>query len=195
MATFIDFVLKKRYYYIKGCDLMIDRLKNTLIATSVCYLIVGIFMLFFPTVVSDFICYLVGFMFLFFGVAGIVTYTKTEIKTPYTSSILVLSIILGAFGIYIFLNPESFISFIPLVIGIFLIADSISKLSTSFDLRKQDYNNWWHMLIVSLVVLIFGLILVFNPFGVITVTIRIIGIMLIIDALSNIFTIYTYSKI
>ena len=51
------------------------------------------------------------------------------------------------------------------------------------------------MLIVSLVVLIFGLILVFNPFGVITVTIRIIGIMLIIDALSNIFTIYTYSKI
>ena len=78
---------------------MVKKLKNTLIATSICYLFIGVFMLLFPVVVSDFICYLVLFMFLFFGVAGIVMYTKTEIKTPYTSSTLVLAIVLGAFGI------------------------------------------------------------------------------------------------
>jgi len=174
---------------------VVTKLKNTLIATSILYLVVGIFMLIFPDVVSDFICYLVGFMFMFFGVAGVVTYSKTEVKTPYTSSILVLAIILGAFGIYIFLNPKTFASFIPLVIGIFLVADSISKLSMSLDLRKQEYSNWWHMLIVSFVVLIFGLIIVFNPFEVITITIRMIGAMLIADALSNIYTIYNYSRI
>ena len=174
---------------------MVKKLKTTLTATSVCYLIVGIFMLLFPVVVSDFICYLVGFMFLFFGIAGIVMYAKTEVKTPYTSSTLVLAIILGAFGIYIFLDPKAFASFIPLVVGIFLLADSVSKLSMAFDLKKQEYSNWWQMLITSFVILILALILVFNPFEVITVTIRIIGAILIIDALSNIFTIYSYSKI
>ena len=174
---------------------MVKKLKNTLITTSVCYLIIGIFMLLFPAVVSDFICYLVGFLFLFFGVAGIVMYAKTEVKTPYASSTLVLAIILGAFGIYIFLNPKAFASFIPLVVGIFLLADSVSKLSMALDLRKQEYNNWWHMLITSFIILVLVLILVFNPFEVITVTIRIIGAILMVDALSNIFTIYSYSKV
>lgn len=191
----VDFKMKKYYHYTRGCDKMFEKLRNTLIATSVFYLIVGIFMLLFPATVSDIICYLVAFMFLFFGISGVVMYTKTEIKTPYTSSTLILAIILGAFGIYIFLNPKAFASFIPLVIGIFLIADSISKLSAAFDLKKYDYINWWHMLIISFIILVFGLILVFNPFEVITVSIMVIGAILIVDAISNMFTIYSYSKI
>lgn len=174
---------------------MFNKLKNTLVATSLLCLILGVFMLLFPSAVSDFICYLVAFMFLFFGVAGVVMYIKTEVKTPYTSSTLILAIIFGALGIYIFVNPKVFASFIPLVIGIFLIADSISKLSAAFDLRKYGYPNWWNMLIVAFIILVFGLILAFNPFEVITISIMMIGFILIVDAISNIFTIYSYSKI
>lgn len=174
---------------------MISKLRNTLVATSILYLIVGIFMLFFPALVSDFMCYLVAISFLFFGIAGTVMYFKSEVKTPYNSSTLVLSFIIGVLGLYIFLNPKNFASFIPLVIGMFLIADSISKLSMAFDLKKNNYINWWHMLIISFIILIFGLILVFNPFEVITASIMAIGMILIIDALTNIFTIYSYSKI
>lgn len=174
---------------------MFNKLKTTLIATSVLYLLLGILMLLFPAAVSDFICYLVAFMFLFFGAAGIVMYIKTDIKTPFTNSTLVLAIILGSLGMYIFLNPKAFASFIPLVIGIFLIADSISKLSAAFDLKKCEYSNWWHMLIIAFIILVSGLILAFNPFEVVTASIMLIGSILIVDALSNIFTIYSYSKV
>lgn len=174
---------------------MINNLRNSLIAASVLYLIVGVIMLFFPEAVNSVICSLVALLFLFFGVAGVVMYFKTELKTPYTSFTLVLGIILATFGIYIFLNPESFASFIPLMIGVFLIADSASKLSLSFDLKNLEYGNWWHMLISAFVVLAFGLILVFNPFEAVKATIMAIGTMLIVDAISNIYTIYTYSKI
>ena len=173
---------------------MFNKLKNTLIATSVLYLVLGIFMLFFPVAVSDFICYLVAFMFLFFVVSGIVMFFKTDIKTPYTSSTLILAIVLGSFGIYIFVNPKAFASFIPLVIGIFLIADSISKLSAAFDLKKYEYSNWWHMLIVAFIVLVSGLILAFNPFEIVTASIMLIGSILIVDGISNLFTIYSYFK-
>ena len=173
---------------------MISKLKNTLIVTSVLYTILGIFMLFFPEIISDFICYLVSLMFMFFGIAAVLMYVRSEVKTPYTSTILVLGIILGSLGIYIFMNPRIFASLIPLVIGVFMIADSISKLSAALDLRKYGYMNWWHMLIISFLILGCGLLLVFNPFEAVSLSIMVIGFILIVDSLTNIYTIYTYSR-
>ena len=173
---------------------MLEKVKNTLIASSVLYLVLGVIMLIFPGLVSDSICYLLALLFVFFGVAGVVTYFKTEVKTPYTSSTLILGILLGAFGLYIFLNPRVFASFIPLIIGIFLIADAISKLSISFDLKKIGYQGWWHMVIIAFAILCGGMFLSFNPFKAIELSIMIIGGILIFDSLTNIFTIYSYSK-
>lgn len=173
---------------------MITRFKNTLIATSIIYFALGIFMLLFPEVVSDFICTLVALMFMFFGIAGIVMYIRSEFKTAYTSTILVISIILGALGIYIIMNPRTFISLIPLVIGIFMIADSISKLSASLDLRKTGYSRWWHIIIVSFIILSCGLLIIINPFGAVSLSIMVIGAILIVDSATNIYTIYSYSK-
>ena len=133
-------------------------------------------------------------MFLFFAVAGIVIYVKTEIKTPFFSTLLVLAIILGAFGIYILLNPRSFAKIIPLVMGMFLVVDSISKLSMAFDFKKMGYKNWWYMLIIACLVLSFGLILLFDPFGFVKAGLMVVGIMLVVDSITNIITIYSYSK-
>ena len=174
---------------------MFEKIRNTLIATSVLYLLFGIVMLFFPGLVITSVCYLVGIMFLFVGLSGIVMYMKTEIKTAFTSFTLVMSIIFGAFGVYVLLNPEAFESFLPLVMGIFLLVDSVSKLSMAFDLKKFEYQNWWQMLIVAFILLGCGLLLVFNPFEALAVSVQIIGAILIVDAVSNIFTIYNYSKI
>ena len=121
---------------------MFEKIRNTLIATSVLYLIFGIIMLFFPTMVITSVCYLVGIMFLFVAASGAVMYMKTELKTAFTSFTLVMSIIFGAFGIYVLLNPEVFAAFLPLVVGIFLLADSVSKLSMAFDLKKFEYKNY-----------------------------------------------------
>ncbi len=174
---------------------MFEKIRNTLIATSVLYLVFGIIMLFFPDMVIKSVCYLVGIMFLFVGVSGVVMYVKTDIKTAFTSFTLVMSIIFGAFGVYVLLNPETFASFLPLVVGIFLLVDSVSKLSMAFDLKKFEYNNWWQMLIVAFIILGCGLLLVFNPFEALAVTVQIIGAILVVDAVSNIFTIYSYSKL
>ena len=174
---------------------MFEKIRNTLIATSVLYLVFGIIMLFFFFFFIKSVCYLVGIMFLFVGVSGVVMYVKTDIKTAFTSFTLVMSIIFGAFGVYVLLNPETFASFLPLVVGIFLLVDSVSKLSMAFDLKKFEYNNWWQMLIVAFIILGCGLLLVFNPFEALAVSVQIIGAILVVDAVSNIFTIYSYSKL
>lgn len=174
---------------------MFDKIRNTFIATAILYLVCGIIMLFFPATIINVGCYLVGIMFLFIGVSGVVMYIKTELKTSFTNVTLIMSIIFGAFGVYIFINPASFAKFIPLVIGVFLLVDAISKLSVAFDLKNYDYSNWWSMLIVAFIILACGILLVFNPFEALEMSVRVMGIILIVDSLSNIFTIYNYSKI
>ena len=174
---------------------MFEKIKNTLIATSILYLICGIIMLFFPKDVITFACYLVGIIFIFVALSGIVMYLKTELKTALSSFTLVMSIIFGAFGVYVLLNPETFASFLPVVMGIFLMVDSISKLSMAFDMKKVQYNNWWQMLIVAFILMGLSLFLLFRPFEAVEVGVQLIGAILIVDTISNIFTIYSYSKI
>ena len=174
---------------------MFEKIRNTLIATAILYLMCGIIMLFFPTNVINFACYLIGIIFIFVALSGIIMYLKTEIKTAFNSFTLVMSIIFGAFGVYVLLNPKIFASFLPIVMGIFLLVDSVSKLSMAFDLKNMSYKNWWQMLIVAFMLLGLSLFLLFRPFEVVEVSVRIIGVILIVDTLSNIFTIYSYSKI
>jgi uncharacterized membrane protein HdeD (DUF308 family) len=50
------------------------------------------------------------------------------------------------------------------------------------------------MLIISFLILGCGLLLVFNPFGAVSLTIMVIGSILIVDSITNIYTIYSYSK-
>ena len=173
---------------------MFEKTRNTLIATSILYLIFGIVMLFFPSTVIKSACYLVGIIFIFVGISGVMMYIKTELKTAFISFSLVISIVFGAFGVYVLLNSEAFASFLPLVMGIFLLIDSISKLSMAFDLRNFKYKNWWQILIISFIILGCGLLLLFNPFDALIVSVQIIGAILIVDSISNIFTIYSYSK-
>ena len=174
---------------------MVKNLKTSLILTSVIYTIIGIIMLMFPDKVSDYICYMVGLMLLFFGISGVVMFFNSEEKSTYSNTSLILSIVLGAFGIYVFINPKGFASFIPFVIGVLTLVDSMNKLSITFNLRKYGYENWWQMLIVSFIVMALGILLIVNPFAAVTLSIRVIGIVLIVNSVMNLFTIYSYSKI
>lgn len=174
---------------------LLNKIRNTLALTAVVYVVLGLVMLLIPVAVSDFICYIIGSLFLVIGIAGIFSYIKTR-GTGFGSNVtLVISIIFAALGVYILCNPVSFASFIPLVVGIMLIVDSVNKFQSAFELKKLNYKDWWQMLIVGLVIVILGGVLIFNPFKTVELFIRVIGALLIFDGLSNLFTIYSYSKV
>lgn len=174
---------------------MFKKVKSTLIISCILYFILGIIMLIFPSVIRNSISYLIGCLFIFCSILGIVMYVKSSVKSPFTTASLVLSVILGAFGVYVIMNSDVFLSFIPLIAGIFMIIDSINKLSVSFDLKKYGYNRWWFMLIISFALLGMGLLIISNLIEAIDITIMVIGGILIFDAISNIFTIYSFSNL
>ncbi|MEG2250222.1 MAG: DUF308 domain-containing protein [Bacilli bacterium] len=168
-------------------------MKKTFITTSLIYIVVGLFMVISPASISNLICYLLGLIILLFATNQIITFINNR-QTSLSKFNLVLGVLATIFGIYLILNPELAASFIPLVAGVIITIDSISKLMQAFSLKKEGYSNWVYILITSIILLLFGLFLFFNPFKAVKLVIRLIGIVLIIDGISEIIAVNAFSR-
>ncbi len=174
---------------------LLKKAKNALIGISVVYLVIGIIMVIMPVFVSNFICYVIGALLIVGGGSGIFTYIRAGVDGFLAKITLLIAVLFTVLGIYILINPEGFVSIIPIVVGIMLVIESFDKISTTLSARKNGYQDWLKMLIPSVIIFILGLILILNPFESVTVFIRVIGIFLIIDAISNVYLAYNYGKI
>ena len=160
-------------------------MKKVINITAYIYILVGLLMIISPKMISDFICFLIGGIILLFSSNQILGFIRN--KTAKFKLVLgVLALILGS---YIILNPEEFISFIPFVAGVIILIDSVSKIVQSLDLKKHGYASWSKITLTSLLMLLFGLFLLFNPFGAIEIVIRILGVFLIIDGICEAVTV------
>ena len=71
----------------------------------------------------------------------------------------------------------------------------IKVVILSKELKKYGYDKWWAVLVVALLVFVFGIILLLNPFESLIIFIRILGTFLIIDGISSFITSFSYTKI
>lgn len=173
----------------------IKEIKSTLLVMAGFYIIIGLLMLLFPHLVSNTICYIIGALCLITGGIAIYTYIGSEMYGPMAMITLVISIVFIALGVFVVMNPEVFASFIPLVMGIVLALEGFSRLQSSMTLKKYNYDKWWGVLAGAILVFIFGIVLILNPFTSLTILIRVLGAFLIVDGVSSLLTSFSYSKI
>jgi uncharacterized membrane protein HdeD (DUF308 family) len=108
--------------------------------------------------------------------------------------IFIVGILMILLGLFIILNPSKLASVIPITIGLYLIIIAISKLSDSFEYKSANYDKWYNFLLSSILTLIIGLVILFNPFETVTLVIRIVGVVLLIDGLFDIYNLYSYQE-
>lgn len=73
--------------------------------------------------------------------------------------------------------------------GLALTADSIVKLQMSFRMRTYALPHWKAHAISAGVLLVFGIVLLFDPFAGTTAMAVIMGVLLVLDAIANIWTV------
>lgn len=76
-------------------------------------------------------------------------------------------------------------SFLSVVVGIFILVDCVFKLQIVLDTRRMGVSSWWVTLLFTVVSLIFGVLLVFDPFSGQQVLVVILGVALIAEGLQN----------
>lgn len=155
-------------------------------------IVMGVILVAWPETTLDIICKAIAIILIVMGAAELVSYFWNKI-TYSLSGILGLVVLL--IGIWIFVKPQSVLSLIPIVIGVILAVHGVQDLKVAFDTKRNGYTKWWSMLLMAIISLALGIICIVKAFGVVTLTMQIIGIALVYDGISDIWIVYKASKV
>ena len=105
-----------------------------------------------------------------------------------------MGVIIAAIGVWIFLKPDTFTDFIPKLFGVFILLSGLMNLGQTISLVGYRYSLWWISLILALGTIGMGAFLLFNPKDAKEIAVTIIGIFLVYDGITNLWTISRVSK-
>ena len=129
---------------------------------SIILLLIGILLLVKPAEVISIIVNIIGISVIVLGVFGIIRYFRT--KDESFNFDLVYGVICIIAGALIISNIKVVASFLPILIGIWIIANSIIKIQYAMNLKDYANSNWLTVMIISVLSLAVGILFVFNPF-------------------------------
>ena len=98
-------------------------------------------------------------------------------------------------GFVFIFNPHIIVSFLPFIIGAWIVIEGIIKLQFAFNMRGNETGNWIILLILSILTIILGFVIIYNPFGTAVAITSLAGILLLINETINIIeSIYVIAK-
>jgi len=173
---------------------ILKKIKMYTLLVSLLYVIMGLIMLLNPGFILDAVNYIVGILILLYGVIYIARFLSKNTFNTLSKFSLLAGLLCVTFGIYILLNPTLLSSIIPFAAGMLLLVDGLGKFKDAMAFKKVNYKRWWIGLIVAVIFIGFGIYMILNAFNVSKLIIRIIGAILIVDAISDLWVYFCYKK-
>ncbi len=153
--------------------------------SSVITIIIGLLIFIFSEQIGTLIGYIAGLIFIYTGILAIYKFFKRDGAKLYSLNIIfgILSIILG---IVIILVPTSVISYINVIFGIFLIILGGNKVSYGIWFKIGNDASWSITLVSGLMLILFGVLLIANPFESFMTATKLVGLFLILYSVLDI---------
>ena len=141
---------------------MLKGIRNSIILTSLLYIVLGVVLIVFPEVSLGLACILIGAVTLIYGVVRIVAFVRDGGEASGRFDLFV-GVLLAALGIFLLVCPQVIVSLIPIALGIYIIVDSVSAVKKALDLKALGFEHWWVSFLVALALLILGAVMVRRP--------------------------------
>ena len=169
--------------------------KKGYIAVSVLLATLGVLLVAKPTFSVNAIGVICGILLCVFGIIKLVGYFSND---PYRLAFqydMPFGIMLIVLGIIMLVNPGKLVSFICIVLGLWVLISSLFNIQTSLEAKKFGISQWWLVFVLSVIAAVWGLVLVFRPSEAADVMAVILGFTLIFESAVNICTVLTSVKI
>lgn len=174
---------------------VINKIKNFSYFLPIVYFILGILMIIFPGTINNIINYIIGGLLTLFGLDYIIRYLRNNKVTIYSKYGLIVGIVPIICGVFLICNPNVLASIIPFIAGMIILMDAIEKIKHAIDLKKLNLDEWWIDLIISILFMVFGIVIIINPFKTAKLLIRILGIFFLVDCFIDVWNNFSYEKI
>lgn len=161
------------------------RIKGSWLVTSLMCILIGLVFVIWPEMVANAANYILGGIILIVGIIYLAMSFWSKQRNFLTGFGIIFSVVLIVIGIFMLLKPEFVLSLFPMIVGGIIIIHGIIDLKRSIELASLKYKLWWIALIIAVATIGLGVLLVFNPFSAVTLAFRIIGVILIVDGVSD----------
>ena len=144
------------------------------IPVSILYIALGVCLALMPVETVNVLCKVVfGLVLVGAGLYHIVIYVLE--KENATILDLFSGVIVLVIGIFLFMNPTVVVKLLTLMLGAFILVDSIWSLKGSLKLKKRGADSWKFLLLGSIIFIALGISLVVNPFTMVKYTVIFAG--------------------
>lgn len=154
------------------------------IISSIIFVLLGIILVSHPGTSLSIISYTICVLLVGNGVYQLIMgYHNISLSLLDGFSGGLLSII---FGILILMKPVALAAIIPIAIGLWFIVSSSYKLRIAIILRSRNESIWMVLCVMALLMMICGIVLIFNPLSSLVAITQFIGILIIIYSIIDI---------
>ncbi|MBR3268963.1 MAG: DUF308 domain-containing protein [Oscillospiraceae bacterium] len=169
--------------------------KTGYIIISLLLCLTGLFLLFRPEVSTALIGNTAGILLLLFGIFKIVGYFSKDLYRLAFQFDLAFGILLLILGTVILTRPENFLNFLCIATGLYVTADSLTKLQTAKDAKQFGIRKWWLILLTALISGTVGILLMLRSSESVTLLIRFFGAVMLAEGILNLVTVLMTVKI
>lgn len=133
------------------------------IISTLLILAFGILIFIFPDTVIKTISIGMGILFLLFGVIPIFNYFKYRKKALSTTFGFMMGVFCIVAGLILIMNNGILDIIIPIIGGIWIIINSINRISVAMDLRDDKISSWFSIFAFAIISMIVGVLMILDP--------------------------------
>lgn len=171
---------------VNNIEKKIKKTFNASLMASFIFIIVGLFLFIRPDATISIISYITGGVLLLLGLINIYRYFSSDDKFEMFSFNLAYGVLLSIAGLFLIIDTTIFAKVINVIVGIWIIINSITKIQYGLVLKRASNSDWLYTILVSLLSFIWGVVLLINPLkSALTIT-QVIGVFIIIYAVLDI---------
>ena len=156
--------------------------------------ILGLILLVAPGTAVSFVFNSIGLVCIVIGIFNVIRYSNLDAKSAVSSNALASGIVWIIIGLAVILFRGTLISILPIFFGAIILLGGISKLQGAFAFKRMNARRWYIELIFAAISIVFGALILFNPFSTAMLLMRIIGLALLIEGLSDIISFSALQK-
>ena len=155
--------------------------------TSFIYILFGLALMLWPQTVENIICTMLAVRVIVFGVLKLIGYsvTKVESRIMDDTNGFAAGISLVIFGIFLWFKGTIVIALIPFILGFMITYKGLEGIQNVINFKKFGYNTSKGVLIISIVIALFGVLVMMNPFSTAKVLFFMLGLGLFVSGLAD----------
>ena len=154
------------------------------VSINVILLALGICLLIWADKVTSLISIAIGALFLVYAAYNFIAWYRVENRNMGDNAKLITAIALGVSGAFLIIEKDFLKELISIVLGIFLLIESIFRLQDALNSKKFN-PNYKNALILAIIGVVCGALCIFGRIIVPDLVVQVIGVLLIIFAVSD----------